>query len=278
MPTLIQNHSTRLPRETYDSYEPTPFAVGTRMLAHRGLHLSNKVIRVPFRTEDDLIIESGRDDKDPRMSRSTRRDIELQDVLVGYLNGHVESVLPSPAPDTKGNMRTYSLQRFVDHTGEDVRHFAFKIEAVKNQFRDFVTAVLTMVDETGVIPDFMGTHNVVVAKVGGGRKMIKLVDVNNVQPVLSRGQYSNCSDAELANILEKISSYQARPSDLKAALDSRYFDDKNIPIADESLQMLQNWLRRLGMNDELKHPVFEALTGQRSILLNFFSAERSTSA
>lgn len=224
------------------------------------------VVRVPLRSEPELVAKSG--EYQNGVSNLTHDEITRYHLLEDRLGGCLAPVAPFYAYDSSGQLRTYSLQRYTPFTRDlrTIDTWENPETATKDSLRELIDRIRLLIKETGLIPDLAGANNVVMN--GGNRA--KLIDVNNIQPLLSREEWSNRSEAELRQDWHRVISHRV----MKDYISPGYLDDKGYPVADASVLVMRNWEKILGKRDaDLdKDEVYGVIADgtMRDRLLSFF--------
>lgn len=121
-----------------------------------------------------------------------------------------------------------------------------------------------MVNEMGLIPDLAGSDNILISHDKRYKGRVYLVDMNNIQPVLSQNLINIQKLKQLTAIdptVERIEDLTQR--DLReiyhvvvflrqkfyAVLHPQFLDEYGYPVADVSLSVLQEWEWLLGLPD-----------------------------
>lgn len=224
------------------------------------------VVRVPLRSEAELVASSG--EYSNGISMLTHEEIVRYQVLESHLESSLEPVASFSAYDSTSQLRTYSLQRHVPFK-QDLRIMYSWVryeKATLDSLREMIDRIRTLIKTNGLIPDLAGKHNVVM----NGDNRAKLIDINNIRPLLSRDAWSSHGDAELrANWHHVLNT-----GGVKRFINPAYLDDKNYPVADVSLLVMRNWEQILGKSAaELNADEYYGLISNdtpRERLLNFF--------
>lgn len=261
----LSRYQAMLPSNSLDHYDQEPIGNGTRMVVFKA-RAGNAVIRVPLRSEEELVANSG--EYKNGVSVLTHEEIEQYEKMEEHLGASLVPVSPFYSYDANGNLRTYSTQRFV-RVKKDLR-IINTWDPIENTTRDslaeLIHGVRKLIKACGLIPDLAGQNNVVL----DARNKAKLIDVNNINTLLDRNSWSNYSDAELREKWHEVLSRHG----VKRFINPKYLDDKNYPVADVSLLVMRNWEMILGKRDaELDQDEIYGLIAygtRRERLLSFF--------
>lgn len=237
------------------------------------------VLRVPHSNEEQLIKSSGAarvvNTKGHQISNITERELERYDILQQYLGRFVPDTIPFPGIDMNDQFRYYSRQKRIKINADLNSYLNRDLESMdKMTFRtiiDFIRSVRKLIEHEHIIPDLAGGNNVVVGRpVKGikksmprpknrdraigkadenlletGREHVYLIDINNVQPVISNDEFHRnlAPDFDIRALYmpypDPRNNYQIRRSPQMAKIHPDFFDDKMHPIADESLGILK---------------------------------------
>ena len=261
----LSRYQAMLPSNSLDHYDQEPIGNGTRMVVFKA-RAGNAVIRVPLRSEEELVASSG--EHKNGVSVLTHKEIEQYEKMEEHLGASLVPVSPFYANDSEGRLRTYSIQRYVA-VKKDLRTLYTwePIESTtKDSLAELINGIRRLIKACGLIPDLAGENNVVL----DSNNKAKLIDVNNINPLLDRKNWSHFSDAELKERQHEILSL----SGVKRFINPKYLDDKNYPMADISLLVMRNWEKVLGKRTtELNQDEIYGLIAdgtRRDRLLSFF--------
>jgi len=263
-------HHSLLPKGQENQFEEQPFARGTRMVVFR--NGDGTALRVPLRTEEQLKQLSSHSPSTPAsngISGYTKQEIKKHDVMFTFLGNSMMPVTPMSLVDGDDHVRTYAVQKLIEPSDHlpDPRHFHLiqpLPEETRRSLIKLIKRVRRMVNEMGLIPDLAGCGNILISHGKRHKGRVYLVDVNNIQPVLSQ----NWIDIEKLKQIAAIDPTVERIEDLTqrdlreiyhvmvvlrqkfyAVLHPQFLDEYGYPVADVSLSVLQEWERLLGLPD-----------------------------
>lgn len=265
MPTDLD----QFPEALLSEYELRRIGSGARMDVYRHKN-GEEVLRVPHRTEADLIARNGASEGDPEMSLTTQLEIIRHELLITHLGDSMVPVKPFKELDRLGRLRTYSTQPYISiQEGHPLQLYKGKHvpEVTRESLRSFIDRVRVLIQETGLIPDLAGNQNVVVDKSGS----VLLVDVNNVRRLL--GEEWTLPAGQERSAYDRVRSIKYPPH----LLHPEYLDDHRFPVADTSLYVLRTWEHFLGHStSELdRDPLYGRLSSNstRDTVLSFILNE-----
>ncbi len=179
---------------------------GTRMAVAPMIDVCH-ALRIPLRSEDELVKKSGAarvvDCDGRQISNITQMELERLKILKKYLGNHLPDMTPIGDLDLEGNYVYANItERILITRGLIGWSFMPPGDAPDGLYEDlvqFTLGLMKLVEREGLIPDLIGTGNVVVGKLvlgereGGTLKTdtpnAYLLDVNNVQQVMPNREF-----------------------------------------------------------------------------------------
>lgn len=284
--------------------------VGNRMMVFPMLD-AGWVLRVPLKSEKKLVEETGASENVVDMASHSRSNIthrELRDfeLMTVYLGGFIPTTTPFPGLDLEGTFRYYAKQKRIkiaSHLSKlhlDEINLAEYARIVK-----FIKAVRKLVKYKHLIPDIGGANNVVLGQRVTGvlpdpekrlkpfssvglldedllevvdERSVYLIDINNVQPVISNEQFDKMIDPtfNLPKFRDELSVFRRYYEPMKEInkLPKGWLVDGTIAAADLNLWQLKGLERafitgisedkrkRLGLTEKKHKQIAESVSDQ----------------
>jgi hypothetical protein len=259
-----------LPQGQETQFEETPLAWGTRMVVFR--NGDSTVLRTPLRTEEQLKSLPSHTLHAPQhesngVSSYTKEEIEKHRIMFMYLGNSMMPVTPVSMVDSRGDLRTYAVQELIDPQEHLPPSWCCRVEMLSKETRHsllkLVRRIRRMVEETSLIPDLAGEGNVLISTGKRHAGRVYLVDVNNVQPVLQSDEWMNLerlkqmvdidphaehvmdlTQKDLGRIFSAMIQFRGK---FYETLHPLFLDEYHYPVADQSLYVLSQWERLLGI-------------------------------
>ncbi len=241
---------------------PGLLGYGARMLIYP-LVDERLVLRVPRRTEEQLINRSGSTGKTVlaaghQLSTITERELRDLERAHSYIGAFLPDTTPFPDLDLQGEFRYYSLQKRV-RIQQDLRVCVDSMPSQESRLslERFVRDVRDMVSSLQLIPDLAGKGNLVLDEHG----MVRLIDINNFRRMVT--------DEELESAIPEgidLDDYALGRKDIRRLLPRDFLDDLGNPIGDLSFAALQTLeIRGLGRDADAveNDPFYKPLQCER---------------
>lgn len=205
------------------------------------------VLRVPRRTEQQLIAESGSSGRvvlatGHAVSAITDTELFDLDAVAAYIGSFIPDTTPFPDFDLDGHFRYYALQRRV-HPIRDLVCCSERLDEAhsRSSLERFIRDVRDLHASLQLLPDLVGKGNLVLDRYG----MVKLIDVNN----FCRLTADDSIDSAILD--EDIEHFIVGRKQLRAHLPKGFLDSMGCPIAELTLHAL-HMLEVRGLGRDLR--------------------------